>query len=129
MVNILKDKDIGASRGLRLRQKKERSSTGVVTRKQGNRLRIRRSHEKVWTADLIWFMYFSEVSYVPQQRKGISKKKKKSERESLNYHNFPKHETQVTFNLSTGQKKRKEKTKQNSNKNITFLLFVKFSQR
>ena len=55
--------------------------------------------------------------------------KKKSERESLNYHNFPKHETQVTSNLSTGQKKRKEKTKQNSNKNITFLLFVKFAQR
>ena len=65
----------------------------------------------------------------PTTEKGDFKKKKKSERESLNYHNFPKHETQVTFNLSTGQKKRKEKTKQNSNKNITFLLFVKFSQR
>ena len=99
-----------------------------------------RSHEKEWTywscaslihVLLIWFMCFSEVSYFPQHKKGISNKTK-TEGESLNHHNFPKHEAQVTFNLSTGQNKRKrkkQKQKQNSIKNITFLLFVKFVLR
>lgn len=55
-------------------------------------------------------MCFSEESYFPQHKKGISNKTK-TEGESLNNHNFPKYEAQVTLNLSTGQKKSKRKKK------------------
>ena len=135
-----KVKDTGASHGFRVRQKMERSSTGVVTRKQDNHLGIWRES---WKRMDILIVCFSDscASYLihvllrgklfPTTQKGISNKTK-TEGESLNHHNFPKHEAQVTFNLSTGQNKRKrkkQKQKQNSIKNITLLLFVKFVLR